>query len=55
MFKFIKRRRTQKTINAALLGWMDDLDSLIALLDHDIIELRKDLEDLTDFVEAELD
>jgi hypothetical protein len=55
MFKYISRRKTQQTINAAIAGWMDDLDSLIALLDHDIIELRKDLEDLTDFVESELD
>jgi hypothetical protein len=55
MFKYISRRKTQQTINAALADWMDDLDSLIVILDHNLTELRKDLEDLTDFVESELD
>jgi len=55
MFNFIKRRKTQKTINKAIVDWLDDLDSLIVVLDHNLTELRKDLEDLTDFVEDKLD
>lgn len=55
MFKFIKRRKTQQLTNRAIINWLEDLDSILIVIEHDLAELRADLEDLTDFVESELD
>lgn len=55
MFNLIKRRRTQRLVNQAIILWIEDLDDMIVRLDEAITELSRDLADLTDFVEAELD
>jgi hypothetical protein len=55
MLKYIKRRRTQRLVNQAMILWIEDLDDMIVRLDDAVTELSKDLADLTDFVEAELD
>jgi hypothetical protein len=55
MLKHIKRRKTQKTINQTMVLWIEDLDDMIVLLDHNLTELRKDLDDLIDFIEDNLD
>ena len=55
MFNFTHRRKTEQLTNRAIVNWLDDLDGMIVILDAAIAELRKDLEDLTDFVEDNLD
>jgi hypothetical protein len=55
MRKFIARRKSQKIVNQAIVIWLEDLEDLITLIQRDIEELSKDLGDLTDFVESELD
>lgn len=55
MFNFIKRRRTQRLVDQAIILWIEDLDDMIVRLDEAITELSRDVADLTDFVEAELD
>ncbi len=55
MFKFIKRRKMQQLTQRAVVDWVSDLDSLIVLIEYDLAQIRKDLEDLTDFVEDNLD
>lgn len=55
MFNLIKRRRTQQLVDQAIILWIEDLDDMIVRLDEAITELSRDLADLTDFVEAELD
>lgn len=55
MLKYIKRRRTQRLVNQAMVLWIEDLDDMIMRLDDAVTDLSRDLQDLTDFVEAELD
>lgn len=55
MFDFIKRRRTQRLVDQAIILWIEDLDDMIVRLDEAITDLAKDLADLTDFVEDNLD
>lgn len=55
MRNYFKRRKSQKLYNEALVLWIEDLDDMIARLDEAITDLSQDLQDLTDFVEAELD
>lgn len=55
MFYFTKRRKIQQMTNQAMVMWIEDLDDMIMRLDDAVTELSKDLADLTDFVEAELD
>lgn len=55
MFNFNKRRKIQRLTNQAMVMWIEDLDDLIVKLDDVVVNLRKDLEDLTDFVEDRLD
>jgi uncharacterized coiled-coil protein SlyX len=38
-----------------MVVWLEELDDIITVIQHDIEELQKNLEDLTDFVESELD
>lgn len=55
MFKYIKRRRTQRLVNQTMILWIEDLDDMIERLDDAVTELSRDLQDLTDFVEDRLD
>jgi hypothetical protein len=55
MLYFTHHRKKQQMNNQALIAWMDELDDMIELLTDNLNELRKDLEDLTDFVEDNLD
>lgn len=55
MLDFIKRRRIQRLYNQAMILWIEDLDDMIVRLDEAVTELSKDLADLTDFVEDNLD
>jgi hypothetical protein len=55
MFYFTKRRKIQQMTNQAMVMWIEDLDDMIMRLDDAITELSKDLQDLTDFVEENLD
>ena len=55
MFHFTHHRKNQQLTNQALLAWIEELDDMIELLTDNLNELRKDLEDLTDFVEDNLD
>jgi hypothetical protein len=55
MFNYLTRRKTEQLTNRAIINWLEDLDSMIVLLDDAITELSKDLADLTDFVEENLD
>jgi len=55
MLKYIKRRRTQRLVNQAMILWIEDLDDMIMRLDDAVTDLAKDLADLTDFVEDNLD
>lgn len=52
---FTHKSKTQKLLNQAMVLWLEDLEDLITLIQHDIEELQKDLNDLTDFVEDTLD
>ena len=55
MFNLKKRRKIQRLTQQATVMWIEDLDDLIVKLDEAVVSLRKDLEDLTDFVEDRLD
>lgn len=55
MLKYIKRRRTQRLVNQAMILWIEDLDDMIVRLDDAVTDLSRDLQDLTDFVEDRLD
>lgn len=55
MRKYFKARKSQKIVNQAIVIWLEDLEDLITLIQNDIEELQKDLADLTDFVEDNLD
>lgn len=55
MFKFYKRRKIQQLTSQAMVMWIEDLDDMIARLDDAVTDLSKDLADLTDFVEDNLD
>ena len=49
------KRKPQHIVNQATAIWIEDLEDLIILMQNDLEELKKDLEDLTDFVEDNLD
>jgi hypothetical protein len=55
MRKFFKKRQSRKIVNKAIVIWLEELDDLITLIQHDIEILHNDLQDLTDFVEDRLD
>lgn len=55
MFKYFQKKKSQDLLNKSMIYWLEDLEDLISLIQYDLDELKTDLEDLTDFVEAELD
>lgn len=49
-----KKQPEQRLINQALTSWLEDLDSLLLLIEQDVAQLMQEIADLTDYVEDNL-